>query len=80
MTKIDLGEGDAGIVYLSDAVASPGLITIFIPDVFNVIAKYPVAVLDGASEPELGKAFIEFIMSDTGQEILTRWGFIEVTN
>lgn len=76
VTKVELGEADAGIVYISDSVATPELITIPIPIQFNIIAKYPIAILANSSNPDLARAFIAFLISPAGQAILDKWGFI----
>jgi molybdate transport system substrate-binding protein len=75
VTKVELGEADAGIVYSSDAVAAPDLGTIAIPDKYNVIASYPMAIPDSAREPALALDFIAYITSPAGQAILLKWGF-----
>ncbi len=75
VTKVELGEADAGIVYVSDAVATPALTTITIPEEFNVVASYPIAMLNNTSEPELAEEFIKSILLPTGQAILEKWGF-----
>ncbi len=41
VSKVDMGEADAGIVYVTDAIAAPDLKTIAIPPNFNVIAHVP---------------------------------------
>ncbi len=74
VAKVELGEGDAGIVYISDQIAAPDLKTLAIPDKFNIIAQYPIAILSKSPEPELAAAFVEYIMSPAGQEILAKWG------
>jgi len=78
VTKVELGEADAGIVYASDAVAAPELITLPIPTQFNIVARYPIAVLSKAPEPDRAAAFVEYITSPEGQYILKKWGFSEV--
>ena len=75
VAKIELGEADAGIVYVSDAVAASELTTLSIPANFNVIARYPVATLINAQEPKLADAFIAYVNSLEGQAILAKWGF-----
>ena len=75
VTKIELGEADAGIVYTSDSIASPDLSTISIPDNINVIARYPMAILTATPEPLLAAAFVDYVMSATGQAFLKKWGF-----
>ena len=73
--KVQLGEADAGMVYESDSVAAPELVTIEIPAEVNVIAVYSIAVLGSSVEPGSGQAFIEYVLSDAGQAVLHAWGF-----
>jgi molybdate transport system substrate-binding protein len=75
VAKVQLDEADAGIVYTSDAVAAPDLKTIEIPAELNVIAKYPIASLTKSTDAELAKAFIEYVLSPDGQNVLQKWGF-----
>jgi molybdate transport system substrate-binding protein len=78
VAKVQLGEGDAGIVYVSDAVAAPDLLTLSIPDQYNVVAKYPIAALTSAPNPELAAAFVDYVLSADGQAILQKWGFTPI--
>jgi molybdate transport system substrate-binding protein len=78
VAKVELGEADAGVVYFSDAVAAPDLATCTIPDNFNILASYPIAVLNRAPEPKLTEAFIGYVMSPAGQAVLKKWGFMGV--
>ena len=78
VAKVQLGEADAGIVYTSDAIATPDLKSIEIPNNFNVIAKYPIAVLTKAPNPDLATQFITYVLSSEGQNILNKWGFMPV--
>lgn len=75
VTKVQLGEVDAGIVYTSDAVAAPELKTIEIPSELNVVAKYPIAPLLNSEHADVAQAFIDYVLSDKGQAILEKWGF-----
>jgi molybdate transport system substrate-binding protein len=75
VAKVQLGEADAGIVYISDTVAAPDLKTVEIPAELNVIAKYPVAPLANSTNAELAKAFVDYVLSVEGQAILQKWGF-----
>ncbi|MFN8399491.1 MAG: molybdate ABC transporter substrate-binding protein [Anaerolineales bacterium] len=75
VSKVQLGEADAGIVYTSDAVAAPELKSIEIPAELNVIAKYPIAPLVKSENADLAQAFIDYVLSDEGQAILAKWGF-----
>lgn len=75
VTKVQLGEADGSIVYVSDAVAVPELQKIEIPADMNVVAEYPVAALTAAAESELAQEFIEYVLSADGQATLKKWGF-----
>ncbi len=75
VAKVDLGEADAGIVYVTDAQAAPDLKTIAIPANFNVIAKYPIAVLAKSPNSALADSFVAFVLSPEGQAVLKKWGF-----
>jgi molybdate transport system substrate-binding protein len=75
LAKVALGEADAGIVYVSDAVAAGDQVHVVdIPDDVNVIATYPVAILAGGDEA-LGSAFVSYLLSEEGQALLERYGF-----
>lgn len=79
LTKVQLGEADAGIVYISDTITAPELKKVEIPGNFNVIAKYPIAPLLNAPQPELAAEFIAYVTSAEGQSILKMWGFTPIT-
>ena len=76
LTKIEAGELDAGIVYVTDVrVAGDAVEGIEIPADDNVTATYPLAALTDAGNAEVADAFVEFVLSDDGQEILASYGF-----
>ena len=75
VAKVQLGEADAGIVYVSDAVAAPELMTIEIPAKLNVTAQYPISALTQTPQPELAAEFIAYVLSSQGQDVLAKWGF-----
>lgn len=79
VTKVQLGEADAGIVYYTDITeeVAPDVMFIEIPDEFNVIAEYPIAAVEGGNA-ELAQAFIDFLLSDEGQEIMISFNFYEL--
>ena len=80
VAKIQLGEGDAGIVYSSDVTpaAAAKVTKIDIPDKYNVLAMYPIAVLKAAAQADLAAKFVDYVLSADGQAILAKWGFIPV--
>jgi molybdate transport system substrate-binding protein len=78
LAKVELGEADAGIVYVSDAnIAGDEVKLIAIPAEVNVIASYPIAAVAGGDEA-LADAFIAYVLSDEGQATLEAFGFAPV--
>lgn len=75
LTKIEAGELDAGIVYVTDVLSARGVEGIEIPEEDNVVAHYPIAVLLDAPNPDAAEAFVAFVLSDEGQAILVEFGF-----
>jgi molybdate transport system substrate-binding protein len=75
LTKVALGEADAGIVYESDTAGSE-VTRIPIPAGLNVAATYAIAPVAGSATPELAGSFIRFVLSREGQAILARHGFL----
>jgi molybdate transport system substrate-binding protein len=76
LTKIEAGELDAGITYVTDVLSSSGTVEgIEIPAEVNVVAEYPIATLAGAPNADAAAAWVEFVLSDEGQAILTSYGF-----
>lgn len=72
LSKVALGEADAGIVYVSDIVTSGKVDGIVIPDAQNVVADYYIARL---SQRSAADSFIAFVLSSKGQAILAGAGF-----
>lgn len=77
LSKVVLGEADAGIVYESDlsAKSAASIGRLAIPDPLNTIATYPIAPISNSSRPELAAEFIDFVLSPEGQAILAEFGF-----
>lgn len=78
VTKVQLGEADAAIVYASDVTAAVTreVQSILIPDQFNVIGRYPIAVVRDARNPLAARAFVDFVRSPAGQAILKKHNLI----
>ena len=78
--KIALGEADGGFVYASDVTPeiSTQVQVIAIPDHLNTIATYPIAISNDTAQPELAQSFVDFVLSDAGQDVLVKWHFISV--
>jgi len=79
LAKVQLGEADAGIVYVSDAAsAGDDVQRIDIPDAANVLANYPIAAVNGGNRA-LADAFIVYVLSLDGQATLADFGFEPVS-
>lgn len=78
VTKVQLGEADAGFVYVTDVTPSlrGRLRVIAIPESANVIADYPIAFARGAPNHEAAQAFVDYLLSTDGQALLARYGFL----
>jgi molybdate transport system substrate-binding protein len=76
--KIALGEGDAGIVYVSDITGDVKnkIRTIAIADELNVVAEYGVAIIKSSAHPETARAFYSLLLSPKGQAILVKSGLL----
>jgi molybdate transport system substrate-binding protein len=81
LTKVTLGEADAGVVYTSDISqeARDKVVRVDVPDAVNVIASYPVAVVRDSKHTELAKRFVEYLRSPAAQAVLVEYGFISTT-
>ena len=78
VNKVQLGEVDAGFVYVTDVTAavSNKIKMIDIPDNFNVIAQYPIAVTKSSAHSTDARAFVQYILSPEGQAVLQQYHFI----
>jgi molybdate transport system substrate-binding protein len=80
VTKVALGEADAGFAYVSDITKNltSKVDKIDIPDEYNVIAQYPMGILLESKYPLQSQEFMTLVMSDKGKAILERYGFVPV--
>jgi molybdate transport system substrate-binding protein len=77
LTKVQLGEADAGIVYVTDALtAGDAVRTIEIPADLNVVARYPIVAI---GDNPLAAAFVGYVFSPEGQATLASFGFDPVS-
>jgi molybdate transport system substrate-binding protein len=76
VTKVGLGEADAGVVFITDAKAAANrLDTVEIPVAVNVAATYPIALLNTATGSKTANEFVAFVLSDAGRAVLAEFGF-----
>jgi molybdate transport system substrate-binding protein len=78
VAKVELGEADGGVVYGTDVTpgVAPRLRKVEVPERFNVIAEYPIALVVDRSNEVAARAFIDFVLSEEGQGILQKYGFL----
>jgi molybdate transport system substrate-binding protein len=77
ISKIELGEADAGIVYTTDVKAAGTKVQgVPIPAANNVIATYPIVAVKGTKSSAAASAFIDYVVSATGQSTLATYGFL----
>jgi molybdate transport system substrate-binding protein len=76
VTKVALGEGDAGVVYVTDAASSPDVQTIAIPAEENVPATYGGVVVGASPNQAAAEAFLDWLAGAEGQAVLASFGFL----
>jgi molybdate transport system substrate-binding protein len=76
VAQIDLGEGDAAIVYVTDAKTSPKVAPIAVPAAANVPATYSGVVVKASADANAAQAFMTWLVGPDGQAILASFGFL----
>jgi molybdate transport system substrate-binding protein len=77
VTKVSLGEADAGIVYVTDVTAGGDKVQgVDIPKDQNVTATYPIATVKAGKAQDKAQAFMDLVLSDQGQQVLKQYGFL----
>lgn len=81
VNRVVIGDADATFAYASDV--TPGIRdkvrVVEIPERFNVVATYPIAVLERTENEKLAREWVEFVTGDEGQRVLEKWGFEPVS-
>lgn len=75
LTKVAASEADAGLVYATDVVGRDDVEAIVPEGADAVVNRYPIAALTEAQNPDAASAFVAFVLSDEGQQILADAGF-----
>ncbi len=75
LAKVRLGEADAGVVYRTDARGVDGVSVVPLPPEVTVKTECPIALIQGAPHPTLGRAWLELVRSSEAREVLSRAGF-----
>jgi molybdate transport system substrate-binding protein len=76
LTKVELGEVDAALVYASDVVSAGDKVKgIDFPEAEQAINEYPIATLKAAANPDAAQAFVALVLSAAGRTALEDAGF-----
>jgi len=76
VAKLELGEGDAAIVYVTDAKISTKVASVEVPNTAQVLATYAGVVVKATKSPDASKAFLTWLAGPDGQAILSGFGFL----
>jgi molybdate transport system substrate-binding protein len=80
VSKVSMGEADAGIVYVTDVQAAGSTVAgVQIPAAQNVVAHYPIAVVKASKHAGDAQAFVDYVLSAAGQQTLRGFGFLAPT-
>jgi len=77
LSKVELGEADAAIVYVSDVASSGKVDGVQIPDSVNVVTMLPVVALKGSKHPTFAQAWVDFVVAHEN-ELVDRYGFLSL--
>jgi molybdate transport system substrate-binding protein len=75
LSKVELGEADAAIVYVSDVASSGKVDGVPIPDDVNMVTTLPVVTLKDAANASVAAAFVSFVVAHA-DELVTKYGFV----
>ncbi|WP_371598757.1 molybdate ABC transporter substrate-binding protein [Streptomyces sp. NBC_00564] len=78
LTKVELKEADAAVVYKTDVNAAGDKVEgVDFPESADAINDYPITLLKDAPNAAAAKAFIALVQSAEGQKVLTAAGFLK---
>jgi len=76
LTQVELGNVDAGMVYVTDVTAAGSKVKgVTIPADVNASTLYPIAALTHSQEQSIAQAFVAYVLSPTGEQVLKAAGF-----
>lgn len=76
LTRVRLDEVDAALVYRTDVLGAGAEVEgIDFPESEGAVNDYPIAALGEAPHPEGGRAFVDYVLSEAGHEVLADAGF-----
>ena len=76
LTQVELGNVDAGVVYVTDVQAAGSKVKgVTIPANVNATTTYPIAALIHSKLPSVAQAFVAYVLSPPGEQVLKAAGF-----
>lgn len=76
LAKVTSGDADAGLVYVTDVKAAGDTVTgVDFDEADQVVNTYPISTIDGSDDADLAQEFVDLVLSETGQKVLTDAGF-----
>jgi molybdate transport system substrate-binding protein len=76
LTQVELGNVDAGVVYVTDVQAAGSKVKgVTIPADVNATTTYPIAALTHSKEKAIAQAFVAYVLSPPGEQVLKAAGF-----
>jgi len=76
LTQVELGNVDAGVVYVTDVKAAGSKVKgVVIPANLNASTMYPIAAISSSKELAIAQAFVAYVLSPPGQQVLAAAGF-----
>ena len=76
LTQVELGNVDAGVVYVTDVKAAGSKVKgVTIPANLNASTLYPIAAITNSKNLSIAQAFVAYVLSPTGQQVLAAAGF-----
>jgi molybdate transport system substrate-binding protein len=78
LTQVELGNVDAGVVYVTDVKAAGAKVTgVPIPASDSASTTYPIATISNSKNQSIAQAFVAYVLSPSGQAVLSAAGFLE---
>jgi molybdate transport system substrate-binding protein len=76
LNKVTTGQADAGLVYVTDAIAAGDKVTaVSFAEAPGAVNTYPIAVLKGSKNPDVARRFVDMVNGEAGQKVLSSTGF-----
>jgi molybdate transport system substrate-binding protein len=76
LTQVETGNVDAGMVYVTDVMAAGSKVKgITIPASDNATTEYPIATISSSKHKSIAQAFVSYVLSPAGQQVLAAAGF-----